>query len=94
MPNNETVKRNYPLPHPDNKLSEDVGRISDAFSKVDDDVDALDVRTQQMQQDFDNDLAEYKQEVDSELDQQDQSHSNRTNKNQFEAFIGLGVIVV
>lgn len=42
MPKIFTQYKNYPLPHPDNYLSDDVKRIGDAFSQVDSDMNGLD----------------------------------------------------
>jgi hypothetical protein len=41
MIDQKTVNRDYPLPHADNKLREDVVRISDAFVDIDTDVNDL-----------------------------------------------------
>ncbi len=37
----KTTNRNYPLPHPDNMLEEDVTRIKDSFESIDTDIDDL-----------------------------------------------------
>jgi hypothetical protein len=42
MVNNSTINKNYPLPHPENIASQDVGRIADAISMIDGDVNACD----------------------------------------------------
>lgn len=42
MQDNRTSNKNYPLPHPENIASQDVGRIADAISMIDGDVNACD----------------------------------------------------
>jgi hypothetical protein len=41
MIDQRTVNRNYPVPHPENMLDEDVSRIKDSFEKIDIDVNDL-----------------------------------------------------
>jgi hypothetical protein len=41
MIDQRTTNRNYPVPHPDNMLDEDVSRIKDSFEKIDIDVNDL-----------------------------------------------------
>ncbi len=41
MLDEKTINRNYPLPHPDNMLEEDVARIKDSFEQIDLDVNDL-----------------------------------------------------
>jgi hypothetical protein len=41
MIDQRTINRNYPVPHPDNMLDEDVSRIKDSFEKIDIDVNDL-----------------------------------------------------
>jgi len=41
MIDQRTTNRNYPVPHPDNMLDEDVTRIKDSFEKIDIDVNDL-----------------------------------------------------
>jgi len=41
MIDQRTINRDYPVPHPDNMLDEDVTRIKDSFEKIDIDVDDL-----------------------------------------------------
>jgi hypothetical protein len=41
MIDQKTTNRDYPLPHADNKLREDVVRLNDAFADIDTDVDDL-----------------------------------------------------
>ena len=41
MIDQKTANREYPVPHPDNMLEEDVTRIKDSFEKIDIDVNDL-----------------------------------------------------
>jgi hypothetical protein len=41
MIDQKTINREYPVPHPDNMLEEDVSRIKDSFEKIDIDVNDL-----------------------------------------------------
>jgi hypothetical protein len=51
MIDQKTVNREYPVPHPDNMLEEDVNRIKDSFEKIDVDVNDLYASTSQQEQD-------------------------------------------
>ena len=42
MRDDRTPNRNYPLPHPDNYLEEDVDRLRNAISGIDEDVGRFD----------------------------------------------------
>ncbi len=50
MPNvdNRTRHGDHPLPHKDNVMSEDVGRIADALTGLDEDVNAVDQRVTEL----------------------------------------------
>jgi hypothetical protein len=52
MPDERTINRNYPLPHPDNMLEEDVNRIKDSFEQIDLDVNDLLITTAQSSEDL------------------------------------------
>ncbi len=52
MINQTTTHRNYPLPHPDNMLEEDVIRIKDSFEQIDIDVNDLYGITGQSEEDI------------------------------------------
>ncbi len=48
MIDQKTINREYPVPHPDNMLEEDVSRIKDSFEKIDVDVNDLFASTTQL----------------------------------------------
>jgi hypothetical protein len=48
MIDQKTINREYPVPHPDNMLEEDVTRIKDSFEKIDVDVNDLFASTTQL----------------------------------------------
>ena len=41
MINEKTQTRDYPLPHPDNIMQDDVNRVRETFNKVDSDIHSL-----------------------------------------------------
>ncbi len=51
MIDQKTINREYPVPHPDNMLEEDVTRIKDSFEKIDIDVNGLYGTTTQFSED-------------------------------------------
>jgi hypothetical protein len=52
MLDERTINQNYPLPHPDNMLEEDVTRIKDSFEQIDLDIDDLFRTTTQSSEDL------------------------------------------